>query len=181
MPANGPAAIFLARQNDRTDLARARSMVDWIEDNLVDPGSGLAWDGLHVHPDGTIREYEKNIYTYCQGVLIGACVELAKHGQSTKWLDKAARTITAVHDDLASNGVIRGQGGGDGGLFAGILVRYLAQATLTIPELDESHAETADLARELVITVGGGGVAQPHDGGERAVVRSGMDDPGGAA
>lgn len=151
VPANGPAAIFLARRNDRTDLARARSMVDWIEDNLVDESSGLAWDGLHVHPDGEIREYEKNIYTYCQGVLIGACVELAKHGQTAKWLDKAARTITAVHDDLATDAVIRGQGGGDGGLFAGILVRYLAQAALTIPELDENRTETAYLAKELVI------------------------------
>ncbi len=151
VPANGPAAIFLARRDDRTDLARARSIVDWVEDNLVDPGSGLAWDGLHVHPNGEVREIEKNIYTYCQGVLIGACVELARHGQQEKWLDRAARTITAVHDDLAVNGVIRGQGGGDGGLFAGILTRYLAQAALTIPELDPERAETADLARELVV------------------------------
>ncbi|HUQ60664.1 glycoside hydrolase family 76 protein [Lentzea sp.] len=151
VPANGPAAIFLARRNERTDLARARSTVDWIEEHLVDPGSGLAWDGLHVHPDGEIREIEKNIYTYCQGVLIGACVELAKHGQQDKWLDRAARTITAVHDDLATNGVIKGQGGGDGGLFAGILTRYLAQAALTIPGLAPGRAVTADLARELVI------------------------------
>ena len=41
------------------------------------PATGLAWDGLHVHPDGTVREIEKNFYTYCQGVLLGACVELA--------------------------------------------------------------------------------------------------------
>lgn len=151
VPANGPAAIFLARQNDRTDLARARSTVDWMEEHLVDPGSGLAWDGLHVHPNGEVREIEKNIYSYCQGVLIGACVELAKHGQTAKWLDKATRTITAVHDELAVNGVLRGQGGGDGGLFAGILTRYLAQAALVIRELDETRAETADLAAELVI------------------------------
>ncbi|WP_090046020.1 glycoside hydrolase family 76 protein [Lentzea fradiae] len=151
VPANGPAAIFLARQNERTDLARARSTVDWIEEHLVDPDSGLAWDGLHVHPNGEIREVEKNTYTYCQGVLIGACVELARHGQQGKWLHRAERTIRAVHERLATDGVIRGQGGGDGGLFGGILARYLAQAALVIPELDPGRAATAELARELVV------------------------------
>jgi predicted alpha-1,6-mannanase (GH76 family) len=150
VPANGPAAIFLARQNEGTDLAKARSTVDWIEDHLVDPG-GLAWDGLHVGPNGEIREIEKNIYTYCQGVLIGACVELAKHGQQKKWVEKAARTITAVYDDLATGGVVKGQGGGDGGLFAGILVRYLAQAALEVPRMDPAHRETAELAKQLVV------------------------------
>ncbi|MEU7478653.1 glycoside hydrolase family 76 protein [Lentzea sp. NPDC042327] len=150
VPANGPAAIFLARQNEGTDLAKARSIVDWVEEHLVDP-SGLAWDGLHVHPDGEVREVEKNIYTYCQGVLIGACVELAKHGQQQKWLEKAARTITAVYDDLAIGGVVKGQGEGDGGLFAGILVRYLALAAVEMPRLDPAQQGAAELARQLVV------------------------------
>ncbi|GLZ33231.1 glycoside hydrolase [Lentzea sp. NBRC 105346] len=149
VPANGPAAIFLARLanagGERTDLVRARSTVDWIEEHLVDPGTGLAWDGLHVHPSGEIREIEKNIYTYCQGVLLGACVEIAKAGQPAPWLDRAARVITGVHDHLAVDGVVKGAGGGDGGLFAGILVRYLAQAALE-PQL----AEAGSLAAELV-------------------------------
>lgn len=137
VPANGPAAIFLARLanagGDRSDLVRAKSTVDWIEDNLVDPGTGLAWDGLHVHPNGEIREIEKNIYTYCQGVLLGACLEIAKAGQQQIWLERAERVVYGVYDHLAVNGVIKGSGGGDGGLFAGILARYLAQAAIVIP------------------------------------------------
>jgi predicted alpha-1,6-mannanase (GH76 family) len=135
VPANGPAAIFLARTGERGDLTRAKSTVDWIEDNLVDPGTGLAWDGLHVHPDGEIREVEKNIYTYCQGVLLGACVEIAQRDTSDPWLARAERVVTGVHENLATNGVLKGAGGGDGGLFAGILARYLAQAALTVPEV----------------------------------------------
>ncbi|MFJ6670670.1 glycoside hydrolase family 76 protein [Actinosynnema sp. NPDC091369] len=135
VPANGPAAIFFARLGSRADLVRARSTVDWIEDNLVDPDTGLAWDGLHVHPDGTIREIEKNLYTYCQGVLLGACVELGGRYQ-----DVAARIVDGVDEHLAADGVLRGHGGGDGGLFGGILTRYLAQAAL---RLDRPQAARA--------------------------------------
>lgn len=139
VPANGPAAILFARLGERADLGRARSIVDWIEDHLVDPETGLVWDGLHVHPDGSIREIEKNFYTYCQGVVLGACVELG----STRYQDKAARIITAVDEHLATDGVLRGHGGGDGGLFSGILTRYLAQAALRLDRPEAARA--ADL------------------------------------
>jgi predicted alpha-1,6-mannanase (GH76 family) len=136
VPANGPAAILFARLGTRADVGRARSVVDWIEDCLVDDETGLAWDGLHVHPDGSVREVEKNVYTYCQGVLLGACVEL----DSAHYRDTAARIVDAVDKHLATDGVLRGHGGGDGGLFGGILTRYLAQAAL---RLDRPQAARA--------------------------------------
>lgn len=139
VPANGPAAILLARLEERGDVGRARSIVDWVEDHLLDEGTGLLWDGLHVHPDGSVREVEKNLYTYCQGVVLGACVEL----DSAPYRDKAARIIDAVDKHLATDGVLRGHGGGDGGLFSGILTRYLAQAALRLDRPEAARA--ADL------------------------------------
>jgi predicted alpha-1,6-mannanase (GH76 family) len=156
VPANGPTAIFFARLalagGARSDLGRAKSIVDWMEQHLVDPDSGLAWDGLHVHPDGEIREIEKNIYSYCQGVLLGACLEIARTSSSPVWLDRAERIIRAVDKELTVDGVLRGHGGGDGGLFGGILLRYLAQAAVVMPELEPERAAVVQLAANIVFS-----------------------------
>jgi predicted alpha-1,6-mannanase (GH76 family) len=167
VPANGPAAILLARLSDmdipgageRADRQRARSTVDWIEAGLLDAETGLVLDGLHVDPDGSIRDIEKNVYTYCQGVFLGACVELAcRDGSGSVWATRAVRTIDAVTqrltvpDGSASDLVIRGQGGGDGGLFGGILARYLALAATALPGIDPALAEPAKLASSLVFS-----------------------------
>src|SRR5436305_6495842 len=92
-------------------------MTDCMSRTLVDPATGLVWDGIRADTG----ELVKRIFTYCQGVYLGACLELSK-------MDLAARTVRAVAEHCAPGGVIRGQGGGDGGLFAAILARYLALA-----------------------------------------------------
>ncbi|WP_260193786.1 glycoside hydrolase family 76 protein [Actinophytocola gossypii] len=139
VPANGPAAILFARWaslgGERADRQRARSHTEWMEQLLVDPGTGLLWDGLYVEPDGTVRDVVRTVYTYCQGVFLGACVELAAEDTSGVWVGRAERTIRAVATHLVDHDVLRGRGGGDGGLFAGILARYLALAAARLPGL----------------------------------------------
>ncbi|MET1074772.1 MAG: glycoside hydrolase family 76 protein [Umezawaea sp.] len=156
VPANGPTAIFFARLaadgGSTSDLVRSRSIVDWMEKALVDPESGLAWDGLHVHPNGEVREIETTVYSYCQGVLLGANLEQARTSTAPVWLDHAERLVRAVDRDLAVDGVLRGHGGGDGGLFGGILLRYLAQAAIAVPELDPRRAHVGRLAADIVFS-----------------------------
>ncbi|WP_431874037.1 glycoside hydrolase family 76 protein [Amycolatopsis sacchari] len=134
-PSNGPAAILHARVGE---TERARELFSWMDSTLVDPDTGLVWDGLRVDD----HELVKAIYTYCQGVFLGAALELSE-------VDAAARTVRAVAAHCAPGGVLRGQGGGDGGLFAGILARYLALAAqrLTGPEADAARTLVLDSAR----------------------------------
>ncbi len=82
VPATGPAAIFFAR---RGYLELAASLADWILAHLIDPGTGLVFDGARVNPDGSLRGVERRVYSYCQGVLLGACVELATGTGAPRW------------------------------------------------------------------------------------------------
>jgi predicted alpha-1,6-mannanase (GH76 family) len=130
VPATGPAAIFYAR---RGNLGIAASRVDWILEHLIDPSTGLVFDGARVNPDGSVRTVERALYSYCQGVLLGACVELGTATGEPRWWQQADRTVHAVAEHLTDGGVLRGHGGGDGGLFSGILARYLTVAAAAGP------------------------------------------------
>jgi predicted alpha-1,6-mannanase (GH76 family) len=151
--ANGPATILLARMGDRIDLQRARAMAEWMEDTLLDDVTGLVWAGLHVNLDGEVREAVKEVYTYIQGVYLGVCLELG--ASDPVWAERAQRTIIAISEHLANNGVLRGHGGDDGGVFTGILGRYLALAALRLPALTGASASgmaASHVAERLVMT-----------------------------
>jgi predicted alpha-1,6-mannanase (GH76 family) len=142
-PANGPAAILLARGGH---VALAASIVDWMHETLLDPATGLIRDGVRLGPDGGVRAVEGTTYTYCQGVHLGACVALSELDGSSRWEERAAAVLDAVGTHMVDpDGVVPGyDDGGDGGLFNGILVRYLADAALRRPEL-------APAARRIVL------------------------------
>jgi predicted alpha-1,6-mannanase (GH76 family) len=145
-PANGPAAIFLARYDDR--LRRAQQMSDWIDETLIDPETHLVFDGIK---SGSLVRAQ---YTYCQGVVIGLDVELAARTKDPEHATRVHRLVKAVRDNMAPDGVIKGAGGGDGGLFNGILARYLALVATTLPQTSPEDAEARDIARSLVLKSG---------------------------
>ncbi|MCS3736736.1 glycoside hydrolase family 76 protein [Mucilaginibacter dorajii] len=133
-PANAPAIIFACRlyalkKND-ADLSLAKSLYTWLRATLVDPSSGIIWDGINGNHDGQIS---KNKFTYNQGVYMGAALELYKVTNNADYLADAVRNATAtINDtDISPGGLLKSEGQGDGGLFKGILVRYL---TLLVQE-----------------------------------------------
>jgi len=141
-PANGPAGIFLARHGR---LRRAQQMADWIDETLIDHATHLVFDGIK---GGSLVRAQ---YTYCQGVVLGLETELARRTDSPRHPRRVHRLLAAVRDHMAPDGVIIGLGGGDGGLFDGILARNLALVATALPgDADADHLARRT-ARRLVL------------------------------
>ena len=115
--ASGPAALHLVRSGQR---AEARAILEWIHQHLVDD-RGLIVDGLFVN--GRI---ERRVYTYNQGPALAALLALGEPED----LERASALVEAVGTHLSDPGsrVLVTHGTGDGGLFTGILIRYLVVA-----------------------------------------------------
>ncbi|RYU92141.1 glycosyl hydrolase family 76 [Mucilaginibacter terrigena] len=132
-PANAPAIIFAARlyrlEHNADDLAIAKELYTWLKATLVDPGTGIIYDGINGDHDGQVS---KNKFTYNQGTFIGAALELYNVTGEAGYLADAVRNATATTKDLdiSPGGLLKSEGQGDGGLFKGILVRYLTLLTL---------------------------------------------------
>ncbi|GAA1086889.1 glycoside hydrolase family 76 protein [Tsukamurella spumae] len=143
-PANGPAGIFLARMGR---FERAEETSDWLQRRLLDPATGLIDDGVdgdYADPEGGKRYPEK--YSYNQGVTIGLDTELSSD-LAPRHAERTAALIAAVSEHMTEDGVVTGGGGGDGGLFNGILIRYLALAALQLrgPGADDAREAAAEI------------------------------------
>ena len=147
-PANGPASILLAR-NGQVD--RAIEMADWMDRELIDPATNLVIDGIKPKGKG---EFERitPIFTYCQGVVLGVETELARLTGDSVHIDRIERLLGAVEVHEAADGIIRGQGGGDGGLFMGVLARYLALIATDLPGTDPRIVDLRRRAAHIVTT-----------------------------
>lgn len=142
-PATGPAALHLARLGD---TGEARLLVDWLYARLWSADSGLVQDGIRLRSG--VEVLVPDVWSYNQGTVLGALVTLGDE-QS---LDRAAALVAAVDSHLTNDQdgarVLRTHGGGDGGLFTGILVRYLALAAAARSGLPD---DARDVARRLVL------------------------------
>lgn len=148
-PANGPAAILLARTGH---VDRAAATADWLDQRLRDPDTGLIWDGLRRGPDGA-TQFDTAIYTYCQGVVLGAELELAQRlpAERTEHVNRIHRLLISIDGHLTVNGVLTGHQGGDSGLFSGILARYLALVAAGLPGDEPAAGTSREIARRLVL------------------------------
>ncbi len=133
-PVNGPAALHFARTGE---TERAAAIINWLRRELFDPATGLYLDG--IHPSASGRDVETTIYTYNQGPVLAALLELG----GVPRLRDAAALIEAIRSQLyAPDQGLRLECGGDGSLFTGILCRYLALAAQD-PRLPSDSRETA--------------------------------------
>lgn len=126
-PATAPVALYYARTGNP---AKAQSLLDWLDALLFDPEQGLYLDGVRISTTGE-AVVERAIYTYNQGPVLGALLELggeANLARAATVVEAVARTLTRPRGDAAGGYVLRCDGTGDGGLFTGILARYLALA-----------------------------------------------------
>ncbi|MGP4039772.1 glycoside hydrolase family 76 protein [Gracilibacillus sp. D59] len=133
-PSNAPAVILATRlyqdYGNEEDLQWAKDIYNWVQDTLVDPSNGLVWDGINRTGDGNIdKNWE---FTYNQGVYIGASVELYQLTGEKEYLDEAIQTAETTKERFSNHNQIIYEGGsGDGGLFKGILVRYMTELVKT--------------------------------------------------
>lgn len=126
---NGPAAILGARLykqfGNTADLDFAKQVYSWEKTKLYNATSGAVYD--HIDKNGIIQSSPGWIFTYNQGTFLGAAYELYKITNDAAYLADAVKAADYTISNLVTNGLLKSEGGGDGGLFKGIFVRYLAQ------------------------------------------------------
>ena len=142
---NGPAIVLGMRlytiTADSSYLEWARSLYDWQRANLVDPATGEVWDNVSLE-NGEVKTNKDWVFTYNMGTWIGAGTRLYTATGNDGYLNDAIRSAkrTTVSPKLTTEGLLRDEGQGDGGLFKGILVRYLTDLIL-LPELGQSDRD----------------------------------------
>ncbi len=161
-PSTGTFAIASAMLSRVTGSAQygaaARDSLAWLESRLLRP-DGLVADG--VNRLGDHRVDDDWLFSYNQGLFIGALASAYDTSGDRGLLERALRTAGATLHRLAPTGVITGEnadlhasGGGDIGLFKGIFVRYLGQLVERLDTAGPSTAEVAALeaARRFIRT-----------------------------
>ncbi|QQQ62897.1 glycoside hydrolase family 76 protein [Paenarthrobacter ureafaciens] len=138
-PATAPIALYFARTGQRD---KAKALVAWLNTRLLNQDTGLYMDGLRIRNGEPVLE--SAVYTYNQGPVLGALLEL---GGAVE-LEQASRLIEAIGRGLTlpGTGVVRCEGTGDGGLFTGILLRYLALAARDARLPESTRSAARDLA-----------------------------------
>lgn len=127
---NGPAAILAARLyarfGDEENLVWAEKIYEFETANLVDPVTGMVYDGMTAGSDGEKNVNRDWLFTYNAGTYIGACAELYRVTGKEAYLEQARRTAASSMEAFTTvYGVTKSEGQGDGGLFKGIYIRYL--------------------------------------------------------
>jgi len=171
-PSNAPSVILAVRLHrelgDQEYRDWAERIYAWLNDTLVNQETGLVWDGVNRQGNG---EIDRNwIFTYNQGTYIGAAHEMYRMTGEEQYLDDAVRTANYVLDseEVSPAGVLKAEGDGDGGLFKGILVRYLTRFSQSEGLEEQQRQQYRSFLRQNARTL-------YHDGLQRPSLRVGSD------
>lgn len=132
---NAPASILAARLYQTTGEQEyfdwAVKIYDWQKQHLVDPGTGAVWDHIAMENNSVVIKKDW-IFTYNQGTFVGAALELFKLTGNTFYLNDAVKSADYTLHSLTqpNSQLLNSEGGGDGGLFKGIFIRYFTQLIL---------------------------------------------------
>lgn len=163
---NGPAIVLAMRlyevEQDSSYLTWATELYNWQRENLVDPVSGLVWDNISEE-NGQVTVNKDWIFTYNVGTWIGAGLRLYETTGNRGYLEEAVKSAKSmmVSPKLTTDGVLRDEGQGDGGLFKGILVRYFTEL-IQQPDISEAdRAQFVDFIRFNAETLHDKGLRRP--------------------
>ena len=134
-PANAPAAILALRLyqhfENPDDLEWGKRIFHWNRDNLMDHETFYVYDGMNREGDMKIDlDWD---FSYCQGTMIGAAVELYRIEGNAADLALAENIAKATMTRVAApnRGIMPYEGKDDCGLFRGIFFRYLSELSET--------------------------------------------------
>lgn len=158
-PANAPAAILAARLyrkfGNASDLEWSKKIYNWLKEVLYNPSSGWVYDGINSDNDGKKNTTWK--FTYNQGTFIGAALELYKITNDATYLNDAIAAANFTLSDATltnmTDNLLRDEGGGDGGLFKGVFVRYFTQLILADGMLSSDKKRYADFLKHNAQTL----------------------------
>ncbi|HYF68251.1 MAG TPA: glycoside hydrolase family 76 protein [Ohtaekwangia sp.] len=142
---NAPAAILALRLYKITenpdDLQWAKDIYAWQKATLVDPSTGLVWDNISTENGAEVIQKDW-IFTYNVGTYLGAANLLYEATNEQGYLNDAIKTARSsmTSPKVTSEGLLRDEGQGDGGLFKGVFIRYFTELILQ-PDLDDQTRE----------------------------------------
>jgi predicted alpha-1,6-mannanase (GH76 family) len=150
---NAPAAIIALQlyelDNSPEDLEWAVKIYAWQKQKLVDPITGLVWDSISIREGQEFTQTDW-VFTYNMGTWIGAGLKLYRATGDRTYLTDALRTARSATrtPQLLTDGLMKDEGQGDGGLFKGVLVRYMTELIMA-PEINTGDRITFAKFMEL--------------------------------
>lgn len=137
---NGPACIIAARMfqqfGDAADKEWALKIYGWEKETLFNPANGAVYDNIDSRTGFVQQSW---IFTYNEGTFLGSALELYKITGEKGYLNDAIKAADYTLNNLVDSNdrLLKSEGGGDGGLFKGVFIRYFTQLILN-PDLDEA-------------------------------------------